>query len=90
MLDTFYTEVEAWIELADIYASCQQFVVHYHEMPIVLTWLKVRVFTTILIARSVASAPEPILRPPFRGDSSLGARHSSRAEDVPASSRHDG
>ena len=26
MLDTFYTEVEGWIELADIYASCQQFV----------------------------------------------------------------
>ena len=24
MLDTFYTEVEGWLELADIYASCQQ------------------------------------------------------------------
>lgn len=26
MLDTFYTEVEAWLELADVYASCQQYV----------------------------------------------------------------
>ena len=26
MLDTFYTEVEGWLELADIYASCQQYV----------------------------------------------------------------
>ncbi|OJT04186.1 ER membrane protein complex subunit 2 [Trametes pubescens] len=25
MLDTFYTEVEGWIELADIYLSCQQY-----------------------------------------------------------------
>ncbi|EKM57094.1 uncharacterized protein PHACADRAFT_254650 [Phanerochaete carnosa HHB-10118-sp] len=25
MLDTFYTEVEAWLELADIYSSCQQY-----------------------------------------------------------------
>ena len=25
MLDTFYTEVEAWLELADIYASCQRY-----------------------------------------------------------------
>lgn len=25
MLDTFYTEVEGWLELADIYASCQQY-----------------------------------------------------------------
>ena len=24
MLDTFYTEVEGWLELADIYASCHQ------------------------------------------------------------------
>ena len=27
MLDTFYTEVEGWLELADIYTSCQQYVV---------------------------------------------------------------
>ncbi|KAI0922619.1 hypothetical protein AcW1_002783 [Taiwanofungus camphoratus] len=26
MLDTFYTDVEGWLELADIYASCQQYV----------------------------------------------------------------
>lgn len=26
MLDTFYTEVEAWLELADMYSSCQQYV----------------------------------------------------------------
>ena len=26
MLDTFYTDVDAWLELADIYASCQQYV----------------------------------------------------------------
>ena len=26
MLDTFYTEVEGWLELADIYLSCQQYV----------------------------------------------------------------
>ncbi|KIP10822.1 hypothetical protein PHLGIDRAFT_64887 [Phlebiopsis gigantea 11061_1 CR5-6] len=25
MLDTFYTEVEAWLELADMYSSCQQY-----------------------------------------------------------------
>ncbi|KAI0356961.1 TPR-like protein [Trametes cingulata] len=25
MLDTFYTEVEGWLELADIYLSCQQY-----------------------------------------------------------------
>ncbi|KAI8989166.1 TPR-like protein [Trametes punicea] len=25
MLDTFYTEVEGWLELADIYSSCQQY-----------------------------------------------------------------
>lgn len=25
MLDTFYTEVEAWLELADIYLSCHQY-----------------------------------------------------------------
>ncbi|GJE93376.1 tetratricopeptide repeat protein [Phanerochaete sordida] len=25
LLDTFYTEVEAWLELADIYSSCQQY-----------------------------------------------------------------
>ena len=25
MLDTFYTEVEGWLELADIYATCQQY-----------------------------------------------------------------
>ncbi|PSR75669.1 hypothetical protein PHLCEN_2v8960 [Hermanssonia centrifuga] len=25
MLDTFYTEVEGWMELADIYSSCQQY-----------------------------------------------------------------
>lgn len=25
MLDTFYTDVEGWIELADIYASCEQY-----------------------------------------------------------------
>lgn len=24
MLDTFYTDVEGWSELADIYASCEQ------------------------------------------------------------------
>lgn len=24
MLDTFYTEVDGWLELADIYLSCQQ------------------------------------------------------------------
>ena len=26
MLDTFYTEVEGWLELTDIYLSCQQYV----------------------------------------------------------------
>ena len=25
-LDTFYTDVEGWLELADIYASCNQYV----------------------------------------------------------------
>lgn len=25
MLDTYYTEVDSWIELADIYSSCQQY-----------------------------------------------------------------
>lgn len=25
MLDTFYTEVEGWLELADIYSTCQQY-----------------------------------------------------------------
>ena len=25
MLDTFYTEPDGWLELADIYASCQQY-----------------------------------------------------------------
>jgi len=25
MLDTFYTDVEGWLELADIYSSCQQY-----------------------------------------------------------------
>ena len=29
MLDTFYTEVEGWLELADIYTSCQQYVIIY-------------------------------------------------------------
>lgn len=27
MLDIFYTEVEGWLELADLYASCQQCVI---------------------------------------------------------------
>lgn len=27
-LDTFYTEVDGWLELADIYSSCQQYVLY--------------------------------------------------------------
>ncbi len=26
LLDTFYTDVEGWLELADIYSSCNQYV----------------------------------------------------------------
>jgi predicted Zn-dependent protease len=28
LLDTFYTDLEGWLELADLYSSCNQYVSH--------------------------------------------------------------
>jgi len=30
MLDTFYMDLEGWLELADIYSSCNQYVTYFH------------------------------------------------------------
>lgn len=41
-LDTFYTDVEGWLELADIYASCNQYAIQSQFSTSSLTLLVTR------------------------------------------------
>ena len=96
-LDTFYTDVEGWLELVDIYSSCNQsvsFLLFAHSnsssSPLLITMhLQVHICPPILITCPSACPPKPFLRPASCRDSVHSRRHPIVNTNVPYGRGHD-
>ena len=92
MLDTFYTEVEGWLELADMYTSCQQYAaISAFTTSALCPQLntQIHICAAVLVTRitSCASKSFPFLS--ICRDSLSGERPSLSTQDVSPSCRHD-
>ena len=79
-LDTFYSDLEAWLELADVCASLNLYV-GYNEIPRrnpLDTYPQIHTLPTGAFARPPPRPSEPVPCPAFRGNGLYRKRRASR------------
>jgi len=90
-VDTFYTDVEAWLELADIYTSqnqCASYSRQYRHSGI-LTPAQIYLSSAVSIPRLGVDTTKPVLRAPGWGNGIYSSGHPVGHEVLPHGHRDD-
>jgi len=90
-LDTFYTDLEGWLELADIYSSCNQLSILlpiYCPFQTSHTWMKIHTCARSSISCFASRPSEPLYLFAICRDGIYRRRPASRAQDVPSGGRN--
>lgn len=68
LLDTFYTEVDGWLELADLYNSCQQydFPLRSLQFAFMIFVTQIHICLAIVVACASTSSAKPFPLPVIR------------------------
>lgn len=89
LLDTFYNEVDGWVELAEIYYLCNQYSLH-PPYPLKSSHrFQTQLCTASSLTRAAFGTPKPILCARIRRNCPREWRCSARDQNVSHGGRHD-